>query len=266
LVDDNPRVRSFVKPALEAEGYQVIEAEDGLTGVYLAEEESPDLIILDVMLEDPDFDGLDVCKRLREMGNRAPVIFLTVQDWADYPGTFQRAYTLGADDYIAKRQELRRVEDGMQVGPAEFLEHKGDVQELLSRVQARLRRRESGLQPVDNPEQAYGELIRIDFENSEVHVRRRDVWEQSNLTRTELAILRLLTNRAGRTVGRHQIIDFVERARDSAEEEETMTERSLETHIHRLRQKLEPESGQHQVIHTVPGLGYRFQVPDQGRS
>ena len=67
------------------------------------------------MLDDSDFDGLDVCILLREMGNRAPVIFLTVQDWADYPGTFQRAYALGAEDYIAKRQELRRVEDGMQV-------------------------------------------------------------------------------------------------------------------------------------------------------
>ena len=175
LVDDNPQVRSFVKPALEAEGYLVFEAGDGPTGVYIAEEKEPDLIILDVMLDDPEFDDLDVCKRLREMGNRAPVIFLTVQDWADYPGTFQRAYALGADDYIAKRQELRRVEDGMQVRPAEFLEHKGDVQELLNRVQARLRRRESGLQPVDNQEQEYGEIIRIDFENSDVQVRRQDV-------------------------------------------------------------------------------------------
>ena len=115
LVDNNPRVRSFVKPALKAEGYLVFEAGDGPTGVYIAEEKEPELIILDAMLDDSDFDGLDVCLLLREMSNRTPVIFLTVQDWADYPGTFQRAYALGEEDYIAKRQELRRVEDGMQV-------------------------------------------------------------------------------------------------------------------------------------------------------
>ena len=73
FVDDKANVRSFVGPAIIAAGYRFIE------------EEKPDLIILDIMLDDPDFGGLDICKELRSSGNQTPVIFLTVKDRAEDP-------------------------------------------------------------------------------------------------------------------------------------------------------------------------------------
>jgi CheY-like chemotaxis protein len=122
LVDDNPRVRSFVRPALEDAGYQCIEAEDGLTPLALLDLESPDLVVLDIMLSnDPaDLSGLDVCKKIREQGLRIPVVFLTIKDRLDDPRYMEQAFRLGADDYITKREELQRVERQMGLNPTEF--------------------------------------------------------------------------------------------------------------------------------------------------
>jgi two-component system alkaline phosphatase synthesis response regulator PhoP len=78
LVDDNPNVLSFVKPALERAGYQVTTAQDGLEALYQAEALKPDLLILDIEMPPPN--GLEVCRQLRERGDEMPIIFLTVRD------------------------------------------------------------------------------------------------------------------------------------------------------------------------------------------
>ena len=85
LVDDNPRVRSFLRPALEGAGFDCVEAEDGWTALAMVEEECPDLVVLDILLGDERMGGLDVCKKLREKGIRTPIIFLTIKDRAEDP-------------------------------------------------------------------------------------------------------------------------------------------------------------------------------------
>ena len=83
LVDDNPQIRSFIRPALEDNGFNCVEAVDGDEAVYQAEASHPDLIVLDIELGDPGMDGLDVCKRIRGLGLTMPVIFLTVRATAE---------------------------------------------------------------------------------------------------------------------------------------------------------------------------------------
>ena len=78
LVDDNPRVRSFVRPALEDAGFACVEAVDGLSALEKVDSEYPDLLVLDIMLGDEGMNGLDVCKKIRKKGIRTPVIFLTI--------------------------------------------------------------------------------------------------------------------------------------------------------------------------------------------
>ena len=257
LLDDNPRVRSFVVPALESEGYEVVEAEDGPTAVYLAQEESLSLIILDIMLGDPDFDGLDVCKAIRELGINTPVIFLTVADRIDDPRYFRRAFELGADDYIAKREELLRIENEMRIAPAEFLVQKGDVEELLTRVRTRIRR--SG-----QPSTRWLEIgphMRAEQDGFQVEVLRGGLWQDAGLTRTEWAIFMALAEHPGRTVGRLRIIEAVEADRRAEGRQETITERALEAHMSRLQGKLEVGPDQPTVIEADRGFGYRLVIP-----
>ncbi len=257
LLDDNPRVRSFVVPALESQGYDVFEAEDGPTAVYLAQEESFSLIILDIMLAAPDFNGMDVCKAIRDLGVNTPVIFLTVADRADDPRYFQRAFEIGADDYIAKREELLRIENEMGITPAEFLVQKGDVVELLTRVRARIRR-------TVQPEARWlgaGPRIRADLDGFQVEVFREGQWEDAGLTRTEWAIFMALAENRGRPVGRIHVIEAVEADRRAEGRQETITERSLEAHMSRLRGKLEVGPEQPTVIEAVHRFGYRLVIP-----
>ncbi len=251
LLDDNPRVRSFIVPALEAEGYEVVEAEDGPTAVYLAQEESFALIILDIMLADRDFDGLDVCKAIRDLGIVTPVIFLTVADRIDDPRFFRRAFDLGGDDYIAKREELLRIENDMRIVPAEFVPQKGDVGELLARVKARVRRsNQPAVRWLD-----LGPYVRYDIDGLQVEVLREGQWQHAGLTRTEWAIFMALVERLGHRVGRLRIIEAVETDRRSNGRQERFTERSLESHMSRLRGTLGVD------IEAVHGFGYRLVIP-----
>ena len=132
LVDDNPHIRSFIKPALEDSGFNCIEAANGEEAVYQVEESHPDLIVLDIELGDPDLDGLDVCKRIRSLGFNMPVIFLTVRATVeDLKRGFQVAGP-GAD-YVRKLEELRRLQIEGQLAV------KGsDTDELIARIRARL--------------------------------------------------------------------------------------------------------------------------------
>ncbi len=253
FVDDKANMRSFVGPAITAAGYQYLEAADGPTALFLIEEEQPDLIILDIMLDDPDFGGLDICKEIRSSGNQTPVIFLTVKDRAEDPRFLQRAFSLGGDDYITKREELLQIENNMGIRPTEYLESKSDIDELLARIQARLPQARPAAP--EAAERLLGDSLQVDFETGLVRVMRESGWEEDTLTLTELEILKLLADRRNRPVGRIQIVDTVDR-------EGTMTERSLESHIHRLRQKVEPDPRNPVYIITVQRIGYRLRIPE----
>ncbi len=239
LVDDNPNVRAFVKPALEDAGYDCVEAEDGWSALGMVEDERPDLIVLDIML--PDISGLDVCKEIRQRGDRTPVVFLTIKDRLEEPGYMERAFRLGGDDYVSKREELRRVEHRMGLSPTEFLERKSDIEELVARVSARLPRVEPVLE--------FDDYLRVDLAGQQVYIRRQGEWQEERLAPKEFALLRVLVTSGGRPVGKNQLMDAAG----------VDGEGSLQNHIWKLRHKLEPEPQKPRYIVTYHKIGYRFQ-------
>ena len=240
LVDDNPRVRSFVRPALEDAGFHCIEAEDGWTALDLVEAESPDLVVLDILLGDEDMSGLDVCKRIRERGVKTPVVFLTIKDRADDARYMRRAFQLGGDDYVSKREELRRLEERMGLAPTEFLERKSDIEELLARITARL--------PIVEVPQELDDHLRVDLGKQLVQVRKGSQWRQVHLTATEFALLTQLVKSGGRPVGKNQLMEGAN----------VDGEASLQNHMWRLRQKIEPDPEKPRYLLTYHRIGYRF--------
>ena len=240
LVDDNPHVRSFVRPALEEAGFDCIEAEDGWTALEMAQTETPDLAVLDIMLGDEAMSGLDVCKRIREMGLRLPVVFLTIKDRTEEPRYMERAFQVGGDDYVSKREELRRVEARMGLPPTEVLERKSDIEELIARIRARL--------PQAEPEAVIDDYLRVDFLGEQVYLKGVDGWQPVRLTATEFQLLSVLVRNDGRPVGKGQLIDAAD----------VEGEGSLQNHIWRLRQKLEPDPESPRYILTYHRIGYRF--------
>lgn len=240
VVDDNPRVRSFLKSALEGAGFDYIEAEDGWTALVLVEEECPDLVVLDILLGDERMGGLDVCKRIREKGIRTPIIFLTIKDRAEDAYFMRRAFQLGGDDYISKREELRRIEQRMGISPSELLERKSDIDELLARIKIRL-------QKVDSMQEFNG-YLRVDLVSRLAEVKHEGQWQEVHLTSTEQSLLAALLRKPGHPVGKVELMSTAG----------VDGEGSLQNHIMRLRRKLEPDPGSPRYILTYHGIGYRF--------
>lgn len=240
VVDDNPRVRSFVRPALQNAGFDCIEAEDGWIALEKVETEYPDLIVLDIFLGDDRMSGLDVCKKIRRKGLRTPVIFLTIKDRAEDPRWMERAFRTGADDYMSKREELRRLEQNMGLVPAEYLERKSDIEELVARIRARLHHTELELELED--------FLRVSLARKRVEVKQEGQWQEVNLTATEFLILDVLIKNRGHPVGKEQLMDCAN----------IDGEGSLQNHIWRLRYKIEQTPETPRYILTYHGIGYRF--------
>ncbi len=240
-MDDNPNVRSFVRPALEDAGFDCIEAADGWAALDEVESEAPDLVVLDIMLGDEDMNGLDVCKKIRERGLRVPVIFLTIKDRTEEPGYMEQAFRVGGDDYISKREELRRVEARMGLTPTEFLERKSDIEELLARIKARLPERDS-IREFDN-------YLRIDLGEQQVFINHGDSWEEVRLAPKEFSLLEALMKNIGRPVGLRQLIGAAGLEGEKG---------ALYNHFYKLRQKLERDPQTPRYIQTYHKIGYRF--------
>jgi DNA-binding response OmpR family regulator len=217
LVDDNDNVISFVRPALEAQGYRVATASDGLGALYLVESLDPDLIILDIEMPAPD--GLEVCRRLRELGDETPIIFLTVRD------------------------SITDLEVGFDFGASDYVTKPFDVRELLARVKARLPPRDLEI----------GGFLRLDAGRRRVWVRRAAEWDEVSLTPREFDLLRYLVYNAGRAIGKTTLLEQIF---DYPEDVETKT---VEKHIWALRQKLEPDPRSPRYILNIRGVGYRFE-------
>lgn len=220
IVDDEPRIRDFVRMNLEMEHYRVIEARDGLEALEQLREHLPDLVILDVMM--PEMDGFEALRAIREVST-IPVIMLTVrQDEHDRI----RGLDLGADDYVAKPFNPR---------------------ELLSRIRALLRRSLMP-PPARKTEIVVDEDLKIDFSRREVTVRGKKVV----LRPTEYRLLYHLVNNAGRLMTHETLLSKVwgHEYRDEAH--------YLRLYITYLRQKIEKDPAHPQYILTERGVGYRF--------
>jgi DNA-binding response OmpR family regulator len=218
VVDDEKKIVDIVKAYLERDGYRVIFAYDGKSALYMARSQSPDLIVLDLML--PEVSGWDVCRTLRAESN-IPIIMLTARD--DDSDKIV-GLELGADDYVVKPFNPK---------------------ELMSRVRAVLRRAEGATAKAKRIETA--DLI-IDLERHEV--KRGD--RLLELTPNEFELLRVLAEAPGRVYSRMQLLDKVQ---GSAYEG---YERTIDSHIKNLRKKVETDPDRPKFIITVRGVGYKF--------
>ncbi|MCP2343255.1 response regulator transcription factor [Actinomadura rupiterrae] len=220
VVDDEPAVRESLTSSLEFEGYDVGAAADGLLALDAVERERPDLVVLDVLM--PRMDGLTACRRMRARGATMPVLMLTARDMV---GDRVTGLDAGADDYLVKPFEL---------------------DELLARVRALLRRAAD-----------YGRAERPDggalaFEDLRMDPRTREVVRAGRpleLTRTEFMLLELFLRHPRQVLTREQILETVwgfdfEPASNS-----------LDVYVMYLRRKTEA-AGMPRLIHTVRGVGY----------
>ncbi len=222
LVEDDPALGRSLQQALAQEGYQVTWEHTGQRGLLAARRREPQLFILDVRL--PDISGFDLCRTLRQEGFRQPILMLTARrDEMDKVLVLE----MGADDYLTKPYGLR---------------------ELLARLRALLRRAYGDLAEESGTRLQVQDLT-IDLTRAEV--RRGD--EVLHLTPTEYRLLVYLAQHAGQALSRRQILAAV--WDDTAAVE---SERTVNVHIRRLREKIELDPGRPALVLTVPGIGYRL--------
>jgi two-component system KDP operon response regulator KdpE len=218
VVDDEPRIRRFLRTNLDLNGYTAVEAEDGIAALRLFEEHRPQLVVLDIGLPG-DFDGFQVLERIRQTGD-TPVIMLTARTGEDDK---VRAFELGADDYLTKPFGSR---------------------ELTARVKAVMRRSSrKGEEP-----QAMITVagLKIDLASRQVTVSDRPV----KLSRTEFNLLVELARYPNRVLTHSQLLSQVwgNEYRDDVE--------ILRATIWRLRQRIEPDARAPRYIMSEAGVGY----------
>jgi two-component system alkaline phosphatase synthesis response regulator PhoP len=220
LVEDEPGLVMTLSDLLQATGYSVETALDGLRGRDLALQKHFDLLILDVML--PGLDGFEICHTARQHGFDGGILMLTARSQVSDRVTGLRT---GADDYLAKPF---------------------DPEELLARVSALLRRvHKAQLTPVMSFR--FGENL-VDFAQGRVFKAGKPV----SLAAKELQLLRCLIDHRGEVLSREQILHWVWK------EQPHITARTVDVHVAWLRQKLESEPQSPRYILTVRGEGYRF--------
>ncbi len=220
LVDDEDAVQKLLTYPLEHEGFRVLQARDGEEALQRFHVEHVDLVVLDLML--PRLDGLEVCRRLRAQST-VPIIMLTARD-----DELDKVVglELGADDYITKPFSIR---------------------EFRSRVRALLRRAAIASQP-DGRDVIRAEGLEIDLARRTVEVEGRPV----SLTYVEFELLRTLAGTPGRVYSRQALLEAL--WGDYAYREP----RTIDVHVRHLREKLEADAKEPELILTVRGVGYRF--------
>lgn len=222
IIEDDRAVATSLKDGLERDGFQVQWKATGNEGVNYAREFHPQLIILDVRL--PDGSGYDFCRQMRQQGLRQPILMLTVnREEIDKVLGLE----MGADDYVTKPYSLR---------------------ELLSRIRALLRRAYGELSNPDSDILYVGDLI-VDRLRGQVMRGHQPL----NLTPTEFRLLVYLAQHSGQALSRSQILNAV-----WGYDSDPSSERAVNVHIRRLREKVELDPDAPTLILTVPGIGYRL--------
>lgn len=219
VVDDEESIRNVVVAYLQADGYTVLTAEDGRKGLELFRQHQPELVILDIML--PGMDGLKVLQHIREE-SEVYVLMLT-----------------------ARSEETDRV-TGLMMGADDYLTKPFSPLELVARVKAILRR---GRSPDQEEDVLQFGALRIDN-------KRHKVWrdeEEIELTALEFQLLKTLADHAGIVLSREQLLQQVWGYDFFGDD------RVVDVHIRHIRQKLETDPNNPQIIVTVRGVGYRFE-------
>ncbi len=225
LIEDDPDIAESLRDALTEQGYDFAWKAQGEAGIAYAQAHNPHLIILDVRL--PDGSGFDFCRQLRQQGHLQPILMLTVQrDEMDKVIGLE----VGADDYVTKPFALR---------------------ELLSRIRALLRRSYGEFANAAHADRLFvGDLV-IDTARGQV---LRD-GTPLNLTPTEFRLFVFLARHIGQTLTRAAILDAV-----WGYDADVESQRIVNVHVRRLREKVELDPSHPRLILTVPGMGYRLEM------
>jgi two-component system, OmpR family, response regulator MprA len=220
VVEDDDAVRSAIRRALILAGYEVLQAGSGSTGLLEAETSMPDAIVLDLGL--PDIDGMEVCRRLREAGNRVPILMLTARD--------------AIEDRV----------EGLEAGADDYLVKPYDVRELRARLQAITRRHVEGTD---------GGMLRFAHIELDPGLHGARIGEREvELTRTEFQLLELLMLNPRRVLSSELIYDRIWGY------DFNLAGNARRVYIGYLRRKLEAD-GEPRVIQTVHGIGYVLREP-----
>jgi len=223
VVDDERNIVELVKYNLEKEGYDVVSAFDGLEAINLAKQERPDLIILDIML--PGQGGFDVCRTLRKE-SRVPIIMAT-----------------------AKGEEIDKIL-GLELGADDYVTKPFSPRELVARVKAILRRTSSRAEEKD-------ELV---FRKLNINLVKHEVrlgGELVDLKPKEFDLLKLMATNVGKVFTRDFLLEQLwgyDYLGDT---------RTVDVHMRRLRQKIEEDPANPQLLKTVHGIGYKFQYEEK---
>ena len=223
-VEDDAAILMPLRYALEREEWQVTWANKGTQAISFVQQQAFDFIILDVGL--PDINGFDVCKKIRQF-NHTPLLFLTARD-----------------------DEIDRIV-GLEIGADDYCTKPFSSREIVSRIKAIWRRMEiqSQLQPVQNTIETQGITTKIwqcMDESLQIHYQGSAL----QLTRYEYRLLKLLIDHPEQVFSRQQLMDHI------WEHPEHSLERTVDTHIKSLRQKLKQISAEHDPITTHRGFGY----------
>ncbi len=219
IVEDEPNMVAGLRDNFEFEGHQVITAGDGVAGLERAIAESPDLVILDVMM--PRMSGLDVCKQLKAKRPSIPIIMLT-----------------------ARGQEVDKVV-GLELGADDYVTKPFSIRELLARVKAVLRRAKTA--PKTEEKYSFGE-VEVNLRSCQVSRKGRAL----DFSSKEFELLKYFLIHPGETLSRDRLLE------DVWGYDRFPTTRTVDAHIVRLRQKVEPKPEEPRFILTVHGTGYKF--------
>ncbi len=222
IVEDEPEMQRGLKDNLEFENYVVELAADGQIGLQRISEHSYDLIILDIML--PKMSGLDLCRRAREQGIKTPIIMLT-----------------------ARGEEIDKVL-GLELGADDYVTKPFGVRELLARVKALLRRAEGSVGAAS--ERVVLGSVEVDFAAYTATRERKPL----NLTPKEIEILKYFWHHRNKTVTRDELLTNVWGY------DESLSTRTVDNFILKLRQKIEVDPATPKYILTIHGVGYKLVV------
>ena len=227
IADDDPRIREILRVYFKKADFEVIEAEDGQQALTKVEKEKPNIVLLDIMM--PVMDGIQACEEIRSTYD-IPIIMLTAKDEDD-----DRILGLeqGADDYITK--------------PFNILEVKARIKAIMRRNMKKNRRESrAGSNVVTSGD------LKLDRDSRRVFIGEKEI----NLTAKEFDLLELLACNPNKVYSREQLLTYVwgNKAMDSGDV------RTVDVHVRRLREKIEPSPSDPKYVHTKWGVGYYFRA------
>ena len=228
IVEDEQNIVDILSFNLEREGYDTLEAYDGSTGLQLALEQNPDLVLLDLML--PGMDGFEVCRRIRETGSAVPILMLTAREEETDKVL---GLELGADDYITKPFGMR---------------------ELLARVKANIRR--SAMAPVQGEHAQPASGNKLELGRVTVDQEKATVYKDGNpleLTQREYDLICYLASQPGKVFSREALMEHVWNYEGYVGDV-----RAVDVAVRRLREKIEDDPASPKFIVTKRGMGYLF--------